>query len=143
MLIEFLYLTHADHQGDGAELWIGLRDLEKEGCWIWTDGSPFFYATWHAPQPDNGGNTWAHLGLGEACATVSDVSGNFNDMNCNDYTGLMRLDGTVPPAAPFVDGWLCKKIGANGLCNFDHHSDFNFFFNFFNLLAFLFINVVV
>ena len=128
-------------EAEGAELWIGLRELEKEGCWIWTDGSPFFYATWRETQPDNGGNNWAHLG--EACATVVPESGNFNDMNCNDYTGLIRPDtGVVPPRAPFVEGWLCKKIGANGLSNFDHHSDFNFF-QFFNLLAFLFINVVV
>ena len=112
-------------EAEGAELWIGLRELEKEGCWIWTDGSPFFYATWHVTQPDNGGNNWAHLG--EACATVIPENGNFNDMNCNDYTGLVRPDGTVPPRAPFVEGWLCKKIGANGLCNFDHHSDLNFF----------------
>ena len=97
---------------DGDELWIGLRDLEKEGCWTWTDGSPFFYATWDTSnsrtQPDNGGERWAHRG--EDCATVSSTDGNFNDMNCNDYTGL---GPDTPRKAPFVDGWLCKKIGAS------------------------------
>ena len=91
--------------GGEVQLWIGARETEKEGCWAWTDGSPWFYATWMPNEPNDGGTRWA--AYGEACGTLSETNvGDFNDINCNDYTGLA-------PSAPWVDGWVCKKIGTN------------------------------
>nr|XP_033472484.1 lactose-binding lectin l-2-like [Epinephelus lanceolatus]XP_033492501.1 lactose-binding lectin l-2-like [Epinephelus lanceolatus] len=37
--------------------WIGLSDTQKEGRWMWSDGSAVNFVFWHAAQPDNCGRT--------------------------------------------------------------------------------------
>ena len=39
--------------GATAEAWIGLNDLQREGTWVWTDGTAFGYENWEDKQPDN------------------------------------------------------------------------------------------
>uniref|UniRef100_UPI0037E9BB94 LOW QUALITY PROTEIN: C-type lectin mannose-binding isoform-like n=1 Tax=Semicossyphus pulcher TaxID=241346 RepID=UPI0037E9BB94 len=33
--------------------WIGLSDTQKEGHWMWSDGSAVNFVSWNAAQPDN------------------------------------------------------------------------------------------
>ena len=38
-----------------SHTWIGGNDIDEEGTWKWTDGSPFEFRFWHSGQPDNYG----------------------------------------------------------------------------------------
>ncbi|XP_051245841.1 lactose-binding lectin l-2-like [Dicentrarchus labrax] len=33
--------------------WIGINDIQKEGGWMWSDGSAVDFVFWNAAQPDN------------------------------------------------------------------------------------------
>ncbi|XP_059211311.1 ladderlectin-like [Centropristis striata] len=41
-------VTHGD-----TWAWIGGADAEIEGCWLWSDGTPFTFSHWCHGQPDN------------------------------------------------------------------------------------------
>ncbi|CAG0903732.1 unnamed protein product [Cyprideis torosa] len=38
-----------------AEAWIGLNDIDSEGAFVWSDGSPREYTNWFDNEPDNSG----------------------------------------------------------------------------------------
>ncbi|XP_059205977.1 lactose-binding lectin l-2-like [Centropristis striata] len=57
--------------------WIGLSDTQKEGGWMWSDGSAVKYFLWDAGQPNNAG--------GEHC--VHKNHGTYlrwNDLKCSN-----------------------------------------------------------
>ncbi|XP_058137894.1 low affinity immunoglobulin epsilon Fc receptor isoform X4 [Dasypus novemcinctus] len=66
--------------------WIGLRDLDIEGEFIWMDGSPVDYSNWRPGEPNNGG-------LGEDCVIMLG-SGQWND-------GFCRSEQS---------GWVCDRL---------------------------------
>ena len=37
----------------GGSGWLGGNDLESEGIWMWSDGSPFTFMNWGGSEPDN------------------------------------------------------------------------------------------
>lgn len=58
--------------------WIGLSDTQKEGGWMWSDGSAVDFVLWYTGQPDN------HEGL-EDCAHInSGTEFKWNDINCSN-----------------------------------------------------------
>ncbi|KAL1772868.1 low affinity immunoglobulin epsilon Fc receptor isoform X1 [Sigmodon hispidus] len=65
--------------------WIGLRDLDMEGQFIWMDGSPVDYSNWNPGEPNNAGQ-------GEDCVMMRG-SGQWNDAFCRSY----------------LDAWVCEK----------------------------------
>ena len=43
-----------------AYIWVGgLRD--ESSSWIWSNGTPWGYTSWHEGQPNNGGGVQSHL----------------------------------------------------------------------------------
>ncbi|XP_074193843.1 low affinity immunoglobulin epsilon Fc receptor isoform X4 [Rhinolophus sinicus] len=69
--------------------WIGLRDLNIEGEFVWMDQNPLDYSNWRPGEPSNGGDT----GLGEDCVMMLG-SGQWNDAFCSNP----------------LDGWVCDRL---------------------------------
>jgi hypothetical protein len=57
----------------GNVFYAGFNDLNSEGTWVWSDGSPNSYTNWGASEPNNSGN--------EDCLHVY-VDGRWNDITC-------------------------------------------------------------
>ncbi|XP_011226627.2 low affinity immunoglobulin epsilon Fc receptor isoform X1 [Ailuropoda melanoleuca] len=66
--------------------WIGLRDLDREGEFIWMDKDPLNYSNWRPGEPNNGGQ-------GEDCVMMQG-SGQWNDAFCGSQ----------------LDGWVCERL---------------------------------
>ncbi|XP_026337065.2 low affinity immunoglobulin epsilon Fc receptor isoform X3 [Ursus arctos] len=66
--------------------WIGLRDLDREGEFIWMDKDPLNYSNWRPGEPNNGGQ-------GEDCVMMQG-SGQWNDAFCGSH----------------LDGWVCERL---------------------------------
>ncbi|XP_026270742.1 CD209 antigen-like protein C [Urocitellus parryii] len=78
----FLQLTSKNK----GSTWMGLSDLNKEGTWLWVDGSPLFFRFmkfWNEGEPNNHGE-------GEDCAEFR--GDGWNDSRCD----LEKF-------------WICKK----------------------------------
>lgn len=68
-------MTRASVTGGHTSVWIGLSDVEKEGEWRWTSGTPLRSPSWAAREPnDAGGN--------EDCGQVYVESNAWNDFPC-------------------------------------------------------------
>ncbi|XP_020833791.2 low affinity immunoglobulin epsilon Fc receptor isoform X1 [Phascolarctos cinereus] len=67
--------------------WIGLRDLDIEGEFIWMDGSPLNYINWSPGEPNN-------QGQGEDCVMMRANNGRWNDAYCRGQQ----------------DSWICEKL---------------------------------
>ncbi|XP_073463770.1 C-type mannose receptor 2 [Aquarana catesbeiana] len=77
--------------GYSSTLWIGLNDLNVNGGWQWSDGSPLKYLNWENDQPSNSEE--------ENCAVIrTETLGAWQNRNC--YNAL-----------PYV----CKKSSKRSL----------------------------
>ncbi len=66
------------------EAWIGLSDTEKEGVFLWVDGSAPAYENWNEGEPnDSGGN--------EDCGQMR-LEGMWNDVPCDTALGYVCED---------------------------------------------------
>ncbi|KAI4541615.1 hypothetical protein MG293_008757 [Ovis ammon polii] len=66
--------------------WIGLRDLDIEGEFIWMDNQPLDYSNWQPGEPNDGGQ-------GENCVMMLG-SGKWNDAFCGSD----------------LHGWVCDRL---------------------------------
>ncbi len=59
-----------------AEWWIGLDDLDVEGTFTWSDGTPLDFTAWNDGEPNNAGE--------EDCANLPPwTGGRWNDLPCD------------------------------------------------------------
>ncbi|XP_023560907.1 low affinity immunoglobulin epsilon Fc receptor isoform X2 [Octodon degus] len=70
--------------------WIGLRDLDIEGQFLWMDGSSVDYSNWQPGEPNN-------ADPGEDCVMLL-RSGKWNDAFCRDE----------------LDAWVCEQLATCG-----------------------------
>ncbi|XP_075962148.1 ladderlectin-like [Anarhichas minor] len=60
-----------------ARTWIGLSDTQKEGAWMWSDGSAVSFVYWSNGQPDN------YKGNEDCVATNYPKGLKWNDSVCS------------------------------------------------------------
>ncbi|MCB9569952.1 MAG: CotH kinase family protein [Myxococcales bacterium] len=59
-----------------ADWWIGLSDIQQEGTFVWSDGTPLDFTAWNEGEPNNSGN--------EDCVNLPKWSGGlWNDLKCS------------------------------------------------------------
>eukprot|EP00062_Callorhinchus_milii_P021283 gi/632977849/ref/XP_007905576.1/ PREDICTED: C-type mannose receptor 2-like [Callorhinchus milii] len=79
--------------GYSATLWIGLNDLDIDGGWQWSDGSPLKYLNWEEDQPVNS--------LEENCGVIrTESSGRWQNKDCGiarPYVCKKKPNGTAFP----------------------------------------------
>nr|UMW88593.1 lactose-binding lectin l-2-like [Siniperca chuatsi] len=68
-------IKNFDHAEGGT--WIGLSDIQKEGGWMWSDGSAVNFVFWSVVQPDNSGGN-EHCGQNN-----NDKDRKWNDVPCS------------------------------------------------------------
>ena len=57
--------------------WIGLNDVDAEGSFVWTDGTPVDFTKWSAGEPNNAGGA-------EHCVHIHGVEASvWNDIPCD------------------------------------------------------------
>ena len=57
------------------QTWLGLSDIDSEGNYVWTDGTPTDFTDWADHQPDNYHNV-------ENCIHIRDDT-KWNDIHCD------------------------------------------------------------
>ncbi|XP_078616532.1 echinoidin-like [Branchiostoma floridae x Branchiostoma japonicum] len=64
--------------------WIGLNDVDKEGTFVWSDGTDETFTNWAPNQPDN-------ANAGEHCGEFYNnaAPGQWNDLPCNQDRPFM------------------------------------------------------
>ncbi|XP_013397759.1 uncharacterized protein LOC106164412 [Lingula anatina] len=74
---EQTYVSALISQQTGTDFWLGANDVNREGGWEWSDGSPFRYFNWNSGEPNN-------FRSREDCAIIlTKEGGKWNDYNCN------------------------------------------------------------
>ncbi|KAM4692595.1 C-type mannose receptor 2 [Rhinophrynus dorsalis] len=103
--------------GYTSTLWMGLNDLDTNGGWQWSDGSPLKYLNWENDQPSNSEE--------ENCAVIRTESsgawqnrdcGNALPYACKKRSGPHRNTPAIEPQEPDLEvdcdpGW--KNFGIN------------------------------
>lgn len=56
-------------------MWLGLSDLEREGVFVWAEGSPLAYSNWNKGEPND-------AMANEDCAQLVRPAGVWNDLDC-------------------------------------------------------------
>ncbi|KAL0965895.1 hypothetical protein UPYG_G00287370 [Umbra pygmaea] len=83
--------------------WVGLSDIQIEGKWFWTDGTPSDFLPWAPDQPDN----WqGNEDCGHIRGIYSPTPGLLNDDFCTTTLEFVckKVKGPGPPPRPPTSG---------------------------------------
>lgn len=82
--------------GYTSTLWIGLNDINVNGGWQWSDGSPLKFLNWESDQPGNSEE--------ENCAVIrTELSGAWQTRDCYNAMPYVCKKGSkrnLPPVEP-------------------------------------------
>ncbi|KAG7455092.1 hypothetical protein MATL_G00252710 [Megalops atlanticus] len=74
---QFLRELYKRNDPTESPFWVGLTDRQKEGTWLWSDGSEVDFTRWNSHEPNN------NL-LGEDCVHTNwPLQKGWNDFTCN------------------------------------------------------------
>lgn len=79
------YLQSQFSQSTG-QLWIGLNDVNEEGNYVWTDGSPLIYHFWAQGEPQDADHSENCI---EMDPNVGENPGAWRDTYCNSHRGYI------------------------------------------------------
>ncbi|XP_012946935.1 macrophage mannose receptor 1 [Aplysia californica] len=105
-----------------GNIWIGLTDKDKEGSYVWSDGSPFDYVSWHDGEPNNIHGT-------EDCIQMTLRTGTWNDFNCFAVAAFVcsvRRGVPFPSPSPTVPTTPAPHCGDS---DWIYHNGFCYFFS--------------
>lgn len=99
--------------------WIGIREYDIAGTYVWADNTPLDYQNWNVDEPNDSNGE-------EQCGEMYANDGLWNDLNCGDATPFIckrvyheTIPKTHPPTEPptgncpsgwFQYGYRCYKI---------------------------------
>ncbi|CAJ1070748.1 macrophage mannose receptor 1 [Xyrichtys novacula] len=113
-----------------GQAWIGLNDIDTEGTFVYTDGTPADLLLWGPNQPDNWQNN-------EDCVHIRSMDhvepGKFNDDFCSSTKEFIckKAKGQGPPPQPPTSG-----PGWNDKCGSwmaDPFNDYCYLFNYLSM----------
>ncbi|KAM4622511.1 C-type mannose receptor 2 [Discoglossus pictus] len=82
--------------GYTSTLWMGLNDLDTNGGWQWSDGSPLKYLNWENDQPNNSNE--------ENCAVIrTESSGAWQNRDCGNALPYVCKKNSATRSPPYVD----------------------------------------
>uniref|UniRef100_A0A8C5WA99 Mannose receptor C-type 2 n=1 Tax=Leptobrachium leishanense TaxID=445787 RepID=A0A8C5WA99_9ANUR len=83
--------------GYSSTLWMGLNDMDTNGVWQWSDGSPLKFLNWENEQPSNSND--------ENCAVIrTETSGAWQNRNCgNALPYVCKKNSTLHRGLPFIE----------------------------------------
>jgi hypothetical protein len=65
--------------------WIGLNDVDAEGSFVWTDGTPLDFESWKLGEPNNSAGV-------EDCVNIHNTEeSGWNDLSCDDFRPYICL----------------------------------------------------
>lgn len=92
---EWVRANVANFGGVDRRLWIGFNDVQVEGQFVWTDGTPTGYTNWNQGEPNNSGGV-------EDFTELLGSNGKWNDQDADgngQQIGVVEL-GDAAPACP-------------------------------------------
>jgi len=80
------YVREGMNSRDLGNTWIGGNDIDEEGAWKWTDGSPFDFTYWNSGEPNNSGGDEDCM---HATGIEHEVGETWNDRICSDSLSFL------------------------------------------------------
>ena len=96
---EWVRANVANFGGVDRRLWLGFNDVQVEGQFAWTDGTPTGYTNWNPGEPNNSGGI-------EDFTELLGSNGRWNDQDADgngQQIGVAELGDAAPACAPDLD----------------------------------------
>ena len=89
----------------GEQSWLGLSDINTEGTFVWSDGTPLDFRYWAKSQPNNFHNQDCVHTLG----FLKEHKYQWNDVNCTDCHRFTCKKGMLQVSLPLLVSCLFSR----------------------------------